>query len=86
MEQGGEGATGALGLEAVLRSEKNYAIYGKREFGKTSLAHFLAVRVTEGVSDRTRIPVVLDFRQIKLAPGALWRHVRSYFLKLTQPY
>jgi predicted MPP superfamily phosphohydrolase len=77
-EQGGDAATAALGLETMLRAGHDYVIYGKRESGKTSLAHYLAVQVTEGTCDRMRVPVVLDFRQIRMGHGALWRNVRNY--------
>ncbi|NTJ51521.1 hypothetical protein G6K93_31405 [Agrobacterium rhizogenes] len=67
-------------VEAILRSSGNYLIVGNREAGKTSLAHFIAVTVAEGLIDKPRIPVVIDHRLLKSVNYYnLSRSVASYF-------
>lgn len=67
--------------ESMLRSEtQNYSISGKRETGKSSLAHYMAVLCAEGVCDRPRIPVVFDYRIVKTFNSyGLRLLVASYF-------
>ena len=67
-------------VEEILRSTENYLIVGSREAGKTSLAHFMAVTVAEGVVDKPRIPVVVDCRLFKgVNYHSLSRLIASYF-------
>ena len=53
-------------LDDILDRPGNVVFVGTRECGKTTLAHYIAVRTTEGATDRPRIPVILDFAQIPL--------------------
>ncbi|WP_223564810.1 metallophosphoesterase family protein [Agrobacterium tumefaciens] len=69
-----------ISLESMMRSGENYLIVGSREAGKTSLAHFMAVTIAEGLSDKPRIPVVIDYRLLKSVNYYnLSRSIASYF-------
>jgi len=46
--------------EALLRDGADLIIAGVGESGRTSLLHYLAVRVSEGVSDKPRIPAIVS--------------------------
>lgn len=74
---------GSLMTEAeLLRSEGPIAILGQRESGKTSLAHFLAVRASEETADRVRVPVVLDATTIPPGRRMVERAIKGYFADL----
>jgi predicted MPP superfamily phosphohydrolase len=47
-------------LEDMLQSGSNIIFFGRRDAGKTSLAHFIATKVSEGLSDRPRVPIIFD--------------------------
>ncbi|HEV2533331.1 metallophosphoesterase [Phenylobacterium sp.] len=69
-----------LNGEDLLRAEANFLVVGERECGKSSLAHYMAVLCAEGVVDRPRIPVVIDYR--KVTPKNLYslkRAIGAYF-------
>ena len=53
-------------------------VFGPREAGKSSLAQFIAVNVAEGLIDRPRIPVVIDFRQFKRNSYGLKKAINAY--------
>jgi hypothetical protein len=50
----------AVAVEELLRSREHIIITGQPESGRTSLIHYLAVRVAEGLWDTPRIPVILS--------------------------
>jgi predicted MPP superfamily phosphohydrolase len=64
----------------LLNDSKNYIIRGQRESGRTSLAHYLAVLVSEGVCDSRRVPVVIDFSHLRRGKSFVTRAVRRYFI------
>ncbi|MDR3405955.1 MAG: hypothetical protein P4L99_25945, partial [Chthoniobacter sp.] len=65
--------------ESILRSAANFVVVGARESGKSTLAHYFAVIAAEGAIDRPRIPVVIDFREIKVSTYGLTRAIATYF-------
>jgi hypothetical protein len=67
-----------IALEVLLRESNNLIIVGARESGKSSLAHYMAVLCAEGVCDRPRVPVVIDFRQLKRNIYGIKRATASY--------
>lgn len=73
-----EATTGQLDVNDLLQSESNFIIEGHRESGKTSLAHFLAVAVAEGTVDRPRLPVIIDYRNLRLNKYGLVTALSSY--------
>lgn len=54
-------------IESIISSPSNYIVYGSRESGKTSLAHYISVRFAEGFGDRSRFPTIIDARALR--PG-----------------
>lgn len=57
-------------LSEVVTSNSNYILYGRQEFGKTTLLQQLALRLMKTVASGTStvaIPIVIDFKDIK--PG-----------------
>ena len=65
--------------EELLKDKKNYMIIGTRESGKSCLAHFLAVRVSEGIWDKPQVPVIVDFAKLKTSSYSLKRTIRGYY-------
>lgn len=66
--------------KTVLTTEKNYLIFGGRETGKTSIAHFLAVNVAEGICDRPRIPVLIEASALKLPMDTILKKaLKNYY-------
>jgi hypothetical protein len=65
-------------VEVLLRESNNLIIVGPRESGKSSLAHYMAVLCAEGVCDRPRVPVVIDFRQLKRNVYGVRRAIAAY--------
>ena len=53
-------------LDDILSGSEDVVFAGTRECGKTTLAHYIAVRTSEGTTDRPRIPVLLDFAQLQV--------------------
>ena len=70
--------------ELLLTSPDNFHILGGRESGKTSLAHYLSVLAAEGVIDRPRIPIIIDFCKLKRGECGLTRAIATYFGTLRQ--
>ncbi len=72
--------------EEILRSKQNHILHGRRECGKSSLAHYLAVLSAEGVCDQPRIPVIIDHRLLKsLNLYGLKKAISIYFGALRNP-
>jgi predicted MPP superfamily phosphohydrolase len=46
--------------DAMLRDTRDIILLGHSESGRTSLLHYLATRVAEGVSDIARIPAIIN--------------------------
>lgn len=67
-----------LSLSGILESDKSYLLVGAREIGKTSLAHYAAVLVSEGQTDKPRIPVIIDYRKFKGNLYSLKRLAAAY--------
>lgn len=51
-----------VSIDNLLDRKENFLITGGREIGKTSLAHFIAVKVADGECDKPRIPLIIDYR------------------------
>lgn len=68
----------SLNADAILRSEDNFLIFGERESGKSSLAHYMAVLAAEGLVDRARIPVVLSLPELARHTHGLRKAVGAY--------
>lgn len=69
-------------LETILQSSANIILYGGRESGKTTLAHFMAYNASQGKIDAARIPYVCDADNLANNPNALWQLVRFYIREL----
>ena len=67
-----------LTLSGILESDKNYLLVGAREVGKTSLAHYASVLVSEGQTDKPRIPIIVDYRKFKGNLYSLKRLAAAY--------
>ncbi|WP_197424107.1 hypothetical protein [Bradyrhizobium valentinum] len=65
-------------LLGILKSKENITIVGRSELGKTTIAHHMAVRVSEGFGDQARLPLIGKFAELDLKDGSLWRLIRSY--------
>jgi hypothetical protein len=63
---------------SILKSAENITIMGRSELGKTTLAHYMAVKVSEGFGDQARLPLIGKFAELDAKDGTLWRLVRSY--------
>lgn len=72
-------AEAELAPEELLKTSDNFKIIGRRETGKSSLAHYLAVLVAEGTCDKPRVPAVIDFRDMKINDYGLHRAIATYF-------
>lgn len=67
-----------LNCEQLIESKCNYIIFSKREFGKTTLLKYLALRMVE--SDEfcgTTIPVYLNFMELKVGRDQIKKHIRG---------
>ncbi len=67
-----------LSLSSILESDKNFLLIGAREVGKTSLAHYVSVLVSEGQTDRPRVPIIVDYRNFKGNMYSLKRLAAAY--------
>jgi hypothetical protein len=63
----------------LLKSQRNLIILGDKESGKTCLAHYLSVQVSEYKADKPRLPVIIDFALLKQGRSALVRAIKGYF-------
>ncbi len=62
----------------LLRSKDHIVFVGDPESGRTSLLHFLAVQVAQGVGDQPRVPVVLSASLVSQLRD-YERAIRNYF-------
>ncbi|WP_439402441.1 metallophosphoesterase [Bradyrhizobium sp. DASA03068] len=65
-------------LLGILKSKENVTIVGRSELGKTTVAHYIAVKVSEGFGDQARFPLIGKFAEFDSKDGSLWRLFRSY--------
>lgn len=65
-------------LQELLEDPASFAVIGRSEFGKTTLAHYIAVRMSEGAGDVARLPLMARFSSLKKGDRPLWRLVREY--------
>lgn len=65
-------------LDELLDRKENILISGGREIGKTSLAHFIAVKVADGECDKPRVPLIIDFRNFGANLYSLKRQAAAY--------
>lgn len=72
------GSREELSLSRILESDRSYLLVGAREVGKTSLAHYAAVLVSEGQTDKPRIPIIVDYRKFKGNLYSLKRLAAAY--------
>jgi hypothetical protein len=71
-------------LDELLKGNEDILFFGQREVGKTTLAHFIAIKISEGVSDRPRIPVVFDAQNFRRTRDTR-RLARSYLSDFDGP-
>lgn len=65
-------------LDDLLDRSESILITGGREIGKTSLAHFIAVKVSDGECDKPRVPLIIDFRNFGANLYSLKRQAAAY--------
>lgn len=65
-------------LNFILNSVDPILLVGKRQSGKTSLIHYLAVKFAEGVGDISRVPLILDARTLKVGDYSFRRQATAY--------
>ncbi|WP_084299025.1 metallophosphoesterase [Bradyrhizobium sp. WSM1743] len=65
-------------LLSILKGKQNITIVGRSELGKTTIAHYMAVKISEGLGDQARLPLIGKFSEIDSKDGSLWRLFRSY--------
>jgi predicted MPP superfamily phosphohydrolase len=68
-----------ISCEDLLRSDCSYLLAGEREAGKSSLLHYMAVLVAEGICDKPRIPVILNVETLKSGDYELRKAIALYF-------
>ena len=73
-----ENEVGGDEVDRLLHGDSSFAIIGRSEFGKTTLAHYLCVKASEGDIDRPRLPLVCRFSELKKGDNVFWRLVREY--------
>lgn len=78
-----EGGSGSdqrrkIDISEVLKSQDNYLFLGAREAGKSSLAHYISVLVAEGLSDHTRVPIVVDYKTFSANLYSLKKSAAAY--------
>ncbi|TXN33059.1 metallophosphoesterase [Methylobacterium sp. WL19] len=66
-------------LEDLLRSSENLLIVAQREGGKTSLANHIAVLVSEGLSDKDRVPVIVGYQYLNKGRHGIYEEFNSYY-------
>ena len=74
----GKSEDAEISLDSLLERNESILISGGRELGKTSLAHFIAVKVADGECDTSRIPIVIDFRNFAGNLYSLKRQAAAY--------
>lgn len=67
-----------LDADAILRSSDDVVLLGDAETGRTSLLHYLAVRASEGVCDKIRIPAVVSV-PLLVRSGGYERAIKGYY-------
>lgn len=67
----------AVSAEDILLGSGHVVLVGQGETGRTTLIHYLAVRVAEGVCDTPRIPAVINVAQV-VKTGNYESSIRSY--------
>ncbi len=75
----------SVSLEELLRDNRNISFFGNREVGKSSLAHFIAVNMAEGLTDRPRVPILIDFRHFKRNNYGLKKAIATFAQGLISP-
>jgi len=65
-------------LLGILKSKENITIVGRSELGKTTIAHYMSVKISEGFGDQARLPLIGKLAELDAKDGSLWRLVRSY--------
>lgn len=69
-----------LDVNAILESDGNTAVYGRREGGKTSFAYYLALKCTEGLHDQKHIiPIVIDFKKLSKSKYKFMQLAASFY-------
>jgi predicted MPP superfamily phosphohydrolase len=75
---GHDGNALAITAESVLLSDRNYAVFGDRDAGKTSLGFLFAVLASDGICDKPRLPAVIDASTIRRYPQQISGRVRGF--------
>ena len=56
-------------FDEIIKNGKNLTIYGKKEFGKTTLAYKISKYYFENFQTEKKIPVIIDFKNINPSGG-----------------
>ena len=67
-----------VSLDSLLDRTESLLITGGRELGKTSLAHFIALKVADVECDKPRIPLIVDYRNFSGNLYSLKRQAAAY--------
>lgn len=70
--------TAAEEVARALTGQSSIAIVGRPESGKTSLAHYMAVRAATGGADQPRLPLIGNFVDLRKGERPFWRFIRDY--------
>jgi hypothetical protein len=75
-----------ISLDEILTSDKNYAIIGDRDSGKTSLGYLLTVMVSDGVCDKPRLPGLIEASTIPKYPLQVYGRIRRFLCPEDEAY
>jgi predicted MPP superfamily phosphohydrolase len=65
-------------IESALRDSRSLTVIGRSESGKTTLAHYFAVKISNGRGDTSRLPLLARFSELRRGDNSFWRLVRNY--------
>src|SRR5271163_250694 len=67
-----------LSRRSHLDCRARVSIVGNPDTGKTSLAHYMCVMVSDGLCDGLRLPLIANFGALKRGSNHFWRMVKDY--------
>ncbi|MDF8357568.1 hypothetical protein [Ensifer adhaerens] len=70
--------TGEYSIKDLLESDANCIILGRPEAGKTTLIHYMALRLVTDVPSVPRLPLRAKFYDFSKGNNAIWRAIRAY--------
>ena len=65
----------------IVNSTDNYVIYGKKDYGKTLLLHYIAELYYLNVYSK-KLPLIIDCKKINNNESSIIKEIRSYILNL----